>query len=379
MRLYWYAPFNNASELALASQIARFPDLELVIQSCSHRFGTPLLDSPVDFELVRDLPPPAGEMGERRHPLRQFWVAVTRAYRRQRVVSKGRFDIVHLHTINPVTDWIALRIVGRSCSQLVLSVHDVRPQKRRMPSWLETAVLRLVYRRGDLLLVAHPYLKELLVRELGVDPSKVVIVPLPVLQMDGVPAPTRTVASAPIRLLFFGTFRLNKGMAELLDAMHLLSSDSRVSLLIAGRGEPKLEELVKQSAATCQAITAEVGYVSSSRRSELLAGAHLIVLPYTEFNSQSGVLSGDAYGSTRPVIASDIGALGESVRTDGSGWTVEPGDAVDLAQKIQYVANNPAEFGHAVQGIKQVKLSRSPEAIAQLIYKCYSSLNEPMR
>ena len=47
-----------------------------------------------------------------------------------------------------------------------------------------------------------------------------------------------------------------------------------------------------------------------------------------------------AYSFGTPVIASDTGALGETIRQDGSGWLARPGDARDLADRILEVIDD---------------------------------------
>ena len=69
----------------------------------------------------------------------------------------------------------------------------------------------------------------------------------------------------------------------------------------------------------------EVGYATAERKGELYASADLVVLPYTTFASQSAVLQ-DAYAHRVPLVVSDVGALGETVRGDHTGWVVAPGE-----------------------------------------------------
>jgi hypothetical protein len=58
--VFWYAPFDNAAEMALAEELARHANLDLTVQSISERFGQPLrpeatLISPW-FEISHPLP-----------------------------------------------------------------------------------------------------------------------------------------------------------------------------------------------------------------------------------------------------------------------------------------------------------------------------------
>ena len=90
----------------------------------------------------------------------------------------------------------------------------------------------------------------------------------------------------------------------------------------------------------------------------------MLVLPYTAFNSQSGVLTRDAYAAMRPVIATTVGALGRAVTTDGSGWLVPPGDVEALCAMLQHVAAAPDDYNATVEQMRSLVVARAPEEIA---------------
>ena len=91
-----------------------------------------------------------------------------------------------------------------------------------------------------------------------------------------------------------------------------------------------MASLARHAAEHDPRVQAEIGLVSLERKRELFAQASIVVLPYTSFASQSGVLH-DAYGHGRPVVVTDVGALGRSVREDGTGLVAPPGEAAELA------------------------------------------------
>lgn len=371
LRVYWYAPFDNALETQLAAGVAPLVG-QLTVQSCSHRFACPLPISS-DFRHVRNLPPPAGELGEKRTKFRRLTVALQRARLRHKQVTEGSFDIAHLHTYNPITDWIAIRQLRSVVPIIVQSVHDVRPHTRRMPRWLETSVLRAGYRRCNILTVADESLRQQLVSEFGLDPDRVVVVELPV-RPTPVSSSQGPLSKATFSVLFFGTFRANKGIPVLLEAIRLLGGERRLRFTFAGRGDSDLEHMVESAASEDSRISVEVGYVSEARRRELLGDCDVIVLPYTRFNSQSGVLTGDAYGAGRPVIASAIGAIGTEVERSQSGWLVPPGDKAALASAIRLASVSELEYFRCVENIAIVRANRSTERVSARIVDLYSEL-----
>lgn len=364
MNIYWYAPFNNAHEQALAAALHQ-PGERLVVQSLASRFGKRPLSDSFEFEMVRDLPDTAGDDGGRRSRGRRARIAVARAGARHRLVASRPFDIVHLHTYNPFTDPLALRMLKRRCGALVISVHNVRPHEQRVPSArLERQLLSAGYRVADQILVAHSLLADQLIRDFGVHASRVSVLPLVV------PVPVRPLKPAPVDgpFLFFGTLRQNKGIDILLAAMRLIE-DPSVRLHVAGRGLDQLEAAVRAAAAVDKRIIAEIGYVTPDRQDALLRGARALVLPYTNFDAQSGVLQ-DAYAYQRAVIASDVGALGAEVSRSG-GLVIPRNDPSALAHAMTTLASNPSQLDHFQSSSASVAAQRSPTAIAGQLRALY--------
>jgi glycosyltransferase involved in cell wall biosynthesis len=370
MRIYWYAPFDNASELELAQAVVGQVE-DLTLHSVYSRFGVRLPRADRQLTLVRDLPAPANELYARSTRYRRAKVALDRARLRHREITHGDFDLVHLHTFNMFTDWGALRLLKSEERPLVLSIHNVRPHERRGPRSVETLLHRLAYQVPDRLIVAHESLKSRLHREFDIPADHVSVVPLP--------SPVVTMASDhpaedPKEVLFFGTLRRNKGIDVLLNAIAAVPRSAPVVFRFAGRGDRDLEDLLVSHARTDPRIRVEIGWIPEERQATLYARAWAVVVPYLPaFAAQSGTVR-VAYSFGTPVIASDTGALGETIRQDGSGWLAKPGDAHDLAQRILEVVGDD-EGRHARAAVsKRLGQERSPSKLAPLVLQIYEEL-----
>ena len=133
--------------------------------------------------------------------------------------------------------------------------------------------------------------------------------------------------SGPPTVLFFGTFRRNKG----------IDRAARRDRAAAGRDRRPLRvrrpRLPRRRAAGARRRGARPAHRDRDRLRdrgpEERAARHRRsrwCCPYTSFASQSAVLQ-DAYAHRLPVVVTDVGALGETVRGDGTGWVVPPADA----------------------------------------------------
>jgi glycosyltransferase involved in cell wall biosynthesis len=172
-------------------------------------------------------------------------------------------------------------------------------------------------------------------------------------------------------LLIFGVIRENKGVLNLLRALKLLPE---FTLTIAG--EPRdAKHLADIQAMASSLPSGQVrlreGYVTSKEMGDLFQAASLVVLPYTSFVAQSGVLH-DALAFRRPVVVTDVGAMGESVRSWKIGQVVTPNDEWALAQGIRALSE-PDTYKAAYEAIPEASRGSSWQTAAIATLNAYLS------
>lgn len=322
------------------------------------------------YLLRRDLPEPAGDDGRsRRSYVRRASVAIERAVRRHRVITRGRFDLCHVHTINQFTDVVALDLVRRRVPSLVLSVHNVLPHNPRLPVAGDRKSLTLVYEKAARLIVAHETLRDQLECDFGIDAERIAVLPFPVQPVENL---VHAEVDTPV-ILFFGTFRESKGVSVLLASIRKLAHERDVRFHFAGRGEAQIESAIRHAARKDHRVIAEIGYIEPDRKDALFREATLAVMPYVSFLAQSGVLQ-DAYAYQVPVLVSDVGALGLSVSAEGSGWVVPPGDPSILAEAIRTALHDAPARAVARTRIKEVARDRPPDIIGSRLRSLYDEI-----
>jgi glycosyltransferase involved in cell wall biosynthesis len=167
-------------------------------------------------------------------------------------------------------------------------------------------------------------------------------------------------------VLLFGRLELYKGLEVLVAAMPLVwerRPDAR--LVVAGAGQAAA--LVPDD----PRISLIARYISESEVDELLAGASLVALPYTQA-SQSGVgLLAIAAGV--PVVVSDLGALPE-LAYDPS-FVAEAGNPCALADAIVRHLDDGADVRQTV--LRHVRERFSWERSAALSTELYRGLVTP--
>lgn len=365
MRIYWYWPFVHREDIVVPAAVPRDGD-ELVLHTMAGR-----LDRAEGRTTHFRIEPTLAAVGDANEGSPRWALARASTYgrrvvQRHRLLRQERADICHVVFLNYFTDWFDLRLVARR-RRLVFEVHDVVPHQSRVPAAIERRALSAQYNSPGIIIVRHEYVRDRLVEEFGVDSARVKVVPWHVPDLGIV---ARTDFGDCRTVLFFGALRRNKGVDVLLESIAQLRDRSDLRFVFAGRGFADVEDGIRNAASNDPRIVFEAGFVSAERKHELYSAADLVVLPYTEFSSTSAVLC-DAYSYRVPVVATEVGALGRTVREDSTGWVVAPRDAAALTAAIDAALANGHAWARAATAMARVSADRSPTAIAGRVREIY--------
>ncbi len=352
--------------MALAEQVAGDDD-EVVLQRLQAPGGpTETVEGRV--RVVADLPvvSPA-RVGTPHWLVNRVALVSGRATKRNALIRRLKPDVTHLQLLNRFTD-----VWTMPAGPVVATVHDVLPHHHRLPSSLERALLARLYARLAAVVVHHPLVGRELQAQFGVPTQSIHCIPLVIAPNEA--AQVRRQLSSP-NILFFGSFRRNKGMEELCEAIRLLAPLEHLRFHFAGRGDASLEHVVRDLARSDPRVAADIGYAPSSLKDTLFRRASLVVLPYTTFSSQSAVL-GDAYAAGTPVIVADVGALGGSVREDRTGWVLSSTRPRDIAEAIREALSDGEAWKQRAERCSAVAAERSPPVVARSYRALYASLQQ---
>ena len=141
---------------------------------------------------------------------------------------------------------------------------------------------------------------------------------------------------ARLRILAVGRFVEKKGFPTLLDAVARLAVPATLRIVGTGVGHASLEEVIER-----QGLGDTVELVGRRSHAELpdeYAWADVVAVPSVmDSNGDRDGLPNvalEAMACGRPLVASDVSALGVTVLTAGSGVVVPPGDADALADAL---------------------------------------------
>jgi glycosyltransferase involved in cell wall biosynthesis len=113
-------------------------------------------------------------------------------------------------------------------------------------------------------------------------------------------------------------------------------------------------------------------FVGDEEAEELMASAAIVVLPYRRIES-SGVLA-TALGHGRPVVVTDVGSLGDTVREFGAGLVVPPEDSAALAEACRSLLDDAAALQAAFEGTRRAASVLSWDAAADAHERIYEEI-----
>ncbi len=167
-------------------------------------------------------------------------------------------------------------------------------------------------------------------------------------------------------LLFFGYVRRYKGLHILLEAMHALPADPHVRLLVVGEfydDETSYRTMVDRLGLSSR-VTIVSDYIPTARVGTYFSAADAVMLPYVSA-TQSGIAQ-IAYNFNKPIIASNVGGLAETVRDGLTGLVVPPEDPSALADSIARFYS-PGTEERLVAGVLQEKQKYSWDNLVDAI------------
>jgi glycosyltransferase involved in cell wall biosynthesis len=136
----------------------------------------------------------------------------------------------------------------------------------------------------------------------------------------------------------------------MLEAMTKLK-DFNVKLYVVGEfydDKEKYEKQIKDYGLQ-NSVVVNSDYVANDKVGVYFSAADVVMLPYISA-TQSGIAQ-IAYNFNKPVIATNVGGLGEVVHDNVTGFVVEPNNADAIANAVRryFDENREAEFAAKVE------------------------------
>ncbi|HEV2532102.1 glycosyltransferase family 4 protein [Phenylobacterium sp.] len=252
------------------------------------------------------------------------------------LIRTEKVSLVHARSRAPA--FSALWAARRTHTPFVTTYHGVYSARNRLKRWYNA-----VMTRGDLVIANSGYTRDHVLAEHHMDPAKIVAIPRGVdldrfspawVTPDRVEALRRAWGIAPderrTRFLLAARLTRVKGHLTVIAAAAKLKGEGRSDfvVLFAGDDQGRDDYSRELTAAIAQAGLQDtvriVGHCDDMPAAYLVGDVALAARTTPEAFGRTAV---EPQAMGRPVIASNDGALVETVVDGVTGWLVEPGDA----------------------------------------------------
>jgi glycosyltransferase involved in cell wall biosynthesis len=218
--------------------------------------------------------------------------------------------------------------------KIVATAHGYNPTTRR--ELLYYRLERWMFKLASAVIAPTRNMHGML-RGLGLKTRSLHIIPNGI-ETQGRHRPVHQPGSGPTRLLYLGRLSEEKDIENLLSAVSILQKEGcSLSVTLAGDGpdRPKVEKTI--SDLKLGDLVHLTGFVSDVQ--PLLAAADIMVNPSKTECMPNSIL--EAMWAMVPVVATDVGGVGEMMRDGVDGLLCPPEDSASLAEAIKTYITNP--------------------------------------
>lgn len=170
-----------------------------------------------------------------------------------------------------------------------------------------------------------------------------------------------------------GLLLKRKGFNFLIDAMKIvLKSNPNILCVIGGSGplKKKLENQIKNLKLNDHVLLA--GFIPEEQLPLWINACDIFVLP--SLSESFGVVQIEAMACGKPVIATYNGGSEEIIRSDDYGLLANPGNAYDLAQKIEMALNKQWDKEKILKYAEQYRWENIASRIKDVYDEVYSEI-----
>lgn len=169
--------------------------------------------------------------------------------------------------------------------------------------------------------------------------------------------------------LHFGSLSLRKGIVETLDCIQYIEPDvlGQICFIFAGKLDCGIEELVSEKILKYRRmygadIITDFSFVTDEKKNAYFSCSDVIMIPYKNIESSSGVL-GYAALYKKIVVGPEKGLLGSLIKEYGMGFTIN----IITAKSIADVINKMLLNGYyCPEGAEKYVKERSPEKFCEV-------------
>lgn len=227
-------------------------------------------------------------------------------------------------------------------------------------------LLRKVLDGAEIVVVPAAFVEQAYAR-MGFETKKMTIVPHGIDLPEPLPSKTAARQTAGLNVVYIGGIAPQKGVHILVDAFQTLPHKD-ASLTIYGDLNAFPEYVAQMQTHNLHPAVRFAGRVPHHAIWQIVATADLVAVP-TQWYEAFGLIVSEAFAVGTPVLASDIGVIGERIRHGIDGWLVKPDDVSAWAAALQHLYQNPTLVVRLSEQTPSVKTAAEHVAELDTIYQ----------
>jgi glycosyltransferase involved in cell wall biosynthesis len=256
-----------------------------------------------------------------------------------RLCIKENFDVLHVHWPVPHA-WFGYIGKIATKARMVTTFYGAELALAKRYPFIKDFI-RWSVRKSDQVIAISSFTRDEIRRLTRAEPEVIPYgAPLEVVEKS----PSATSTKGPKIVLFVGRIIERKGLPYLIEAMSRVMTEMEAQLVIVGEGDrqEELKELVRDKGLEETVIFA--GQVSTDRLQELYEKCDVFVLPSIVDSRGDteglGVVLLEALAYKKPLVATDVGGIGDVIKNERTGLLVPQKDPGALSHAILRLLRN---------------------------------------
>ena len=302
----------------------------------------------------------------------------------EKIVKKKKPDVIHFQFL-PLLEFFKTYELQKFDEYKALGIKIVYTVHNVLPHNIEQKykdVYQKVYQKSDKLIVHTKQAQRKLIEDFGIPEEKIELIPHGLLETNHKDK-EKNEARKILKIkkdrelvLFFGGISPYKGLEFLIDTWNKVEQKEKKLLIIAGSGPKKylnkLNYLIEDKNLS-RSIETRFYFIPDEELSLLLDASDIVVYPYKKITQSGALFLG--MGKGKPVITTKVGGFLEVIREGENGEMVEYGNAVEFAERINYLLQNDNYRKLlAENALKEMKEKYSWDLIAKKTLTVYNTL-----
>ena len=300
---------------------------------------------------------------------RKFYSKIISAYR------KGNFDIVYLHFISHSSPGLLLaKILFGKKKKIIINIHgsDVLSHHKGILKKCNQQLLKF----SDLIVVPSHYFEKIIYQKFPDFPkNKIFISPSGGIDSTVFYFQNKSKSNEVLHLGFVSRIEDDKGWKTFLEALMLLNSNSiPFKASLAGKGSKSLKMIKLISGLNLSEKVKFIGVLPQKELNNFYNNIDLFIFP-TLSNESLGLVGLEAMACGNPVIGSEIAGLKTFIENNKNGFFIKPGNAQELAEKIEKYWLLPQQEKQKIQrNALKTAQKYEKELVAQKLYHKFKEL-----